>query len=226
MTNRSYQFKELPTFPRTLVHWKLYDGWKLLSVFGLLCTFAYLIMGLGGYAIDHNTWIHDLLFGEQIQDLPVKHGWKKVFFWKPAADVISNGIHSVFSSIDLLFRALMFLCSYCIAWAAFDPKNIEGYIMGLFNMIVGMVYILSPLDFIPDAVPLAGSVDDAAFSSGMFTLGAYMFARNYVKEQKTKTILDMVEHDGQANDRNLEKALQLMLRDRGVSIEFTDDTRE
>lgn len=221
MTTRSYKFNELPTFPRTLFHLKSYDGWKTLTALCLLFTSIYLIMGLGEYALDHNKWVHDLILGDyQVQELPTKHGWRKALFWtKPISAVAKE----VLSAADILLRSLIFLCSYCLTWAAFDSKNIEGYIMGLFNMILGMVYILSPLDFIPDMAPIVGSLDDALFSSGMFVLGGYMFSRNHVREQKTKTILDMVNHDDQSNSRNLEKALQLMLEDRGVSIEFLEN---
>ncbi|MGP1382161.1 MAG: DUF1232 domain-containing protein [Thainema sp.] len=43
--------------------------------------------------------------------------------------------------------------------------------MGLLNTLLGAAYVISPIDFIPDSVPLAGTVDDTFLGIGMVILG-------------------------------------------------------
>lgn len=218
MESTQYRLDKLPTFPRTLLDFKHYDGWKTLMIIGLVVTGTYFFLGLVGYGLDHNAWVRELILGTKNPTEVVKHPWwKAAAFWtKPIGSVTKE----VLSAIDILFRGLIFLCSYCLTWAAFDRKNIEGYIMGVFNVIVGMTYILTPTDVIPDILPVIGSVDDTIFSSGMILLGAYCWHRNASRENKTQTILDMVGTKDQMTQGNLERALQLLLEDRGVHIEF------
>jgi uncharacterized membrane protein YkvA (DUF1232 family) len=40
----------------------------------------------------------------------------------------------------------------------FDKKGIEGYTLAMFNTVLGIIYVLSPVDFVPEVIPLAGSL--------------------------------------------------------------------
>ncbi|WP_346292821.1 YkvA family protein [Sphaerothrix gracilis] len=186
-----------------------------------MITSFYLLLGIVGYSLDHNTWLREIIFGYQPEQLIDKEPWWKVWriITKPAGAVTRE----ILQATDIVFRGLIFLCAYCLAWAAFDRRSIEGYIMGIFNIILGLVYILSPTDVIPDVLPVIGSIDDTIFSFGMTSLGTYVWYRNSMREQKTTTILEMVKQDDILDHRNVEKALQLLLEDRGVHIEFLNE---
>ncbi|MGV0024902.1 YkvA family protein [Phormidesmis priestleyi] len=53
--------------------------------------------------------------------------------------------------------------------------------MGFFNACLGFAYIFSPIDMIPDFVPVAGNIDDTV-------LGAKL------RDVKTKTVLELIDH--------------------------------
>ncbi len=72
--------------------------------------------------------------------------------------------------------------------------------------------MLSPIDAIPDFVPVAGSLDDAVLGVGVLLLGLSSLYRNKLRDVKTKTILELID------DGNNQKALQMLLEDKGVRI--------
>ena len=47
----------------------------------------------------------------------------------------------------------IFALVYCLTWLIFDRRGIEGYALAIFSIFIGVVYFLSPLDFIPDVIP-------------------------------------------------------------------------
>ncbi len=208
-SSNSYEFKNLSGFPITLFHFHKYDGLKALAAFLFLITIIYFVSGFWGFLIDHNAWLKGLIY-EKPPIIPIehKHWWE---FWK-GSNIITDTVKSTFSYIDLFFRGFILLCSYCFAWAIFDPKNIEVYVMGIVNIASGIVYILSGIDFLPDFLPLVGNLDDAFLGSGMLLLGVSGIFRNFTRQNKTKTILELV------NDSNREKALNLLLEDKGITI--------
>jgi uncharacterized membrane protein YkvA (DUF1232 family) len=118
--------------------------------------------------------------------------------------------------VDLFFRGLIFICAYCLAWATFDPQNIEGYVMGLFNAVLGIVYVFSPIDIVPDVLPVVGTWDDSVFGLGMVSLGVSAWYRNKMRETKTETVLELVNYG------NRDRALQLLLEDKGITINTTN----
>jgi hypothetical protein len=156
-----YELQELPSFPQTLFQLKHYDGAKTLVVFLLLIASAYLGTGLFGFLLDHNRWFHDLVLGAPTTVVPTAYWWQvwKLDLFSP----IGNVLKSTMSYVDLGFRLFIFICAYCLTWVTFDPRNIEGYVMGLFNACLGAAYILSPIDIVPDMMPVVGTVDDTVF---------------------------------------------------------------
>lgn len=201
----NYSLEQLPGFPRTLFLFRSYDGAKALTALLLLFAFLYFFLGFLGFLVDHTPWLHDLFFKPTPVPVAKTTWWQ---FWK----VVDNTVTHITSYIDISFRLFAFLCAYCLAWATFDPRNIEGYVMGFFNACLGLAYVVSPIDAIPDIVPVAGSLDDAILGVGLFLLGVSSWYRNKLRDVKTKTVLELIDHG------NSQKALQMLLEDKGVAI--------
>jgi uncharacterized membrane protein YkvA (DUF1232 family) len=129
-------------------------------------------------------------------------------FWKTIGSTVTH----IASYVDLIFRLFIFICAYCLAWATFDPRNIEGYVMGFFNTCLGLAYMLAPVDAIPDFIPVVGSLDDTFVGMGVLFLGLSSVYRNKLRDVKTKTILELID------DGNNQKALKMLLEDKGITI--------
>jgi uncharacterized membrane protein YkvA (DUF1232 family) len=206
-----FELKKLPGFPRTLFAFRQYDGGRTLAVILLILASIYFFTGFWGFLLDHNAWLHDWVYPPHVGvDLP-QNPW-----WDPLGVFHKNAIAQAFTSassyIDIAFRLIIFLCAFCLAWATFDPRNIEGYAMGLFNVFLGGAYVISPADLIPDVLPIAGTLDDTLLGIGMVALGISGWYRTNMRDAKTKTVLELVDHG------NTERALQLLLEDKGISI--------
>jgi uncharacterized membrane protein YkvA (DUF1232 family) len=207
--NPQFELKKLPDFPRTLFEFEQYDGMKMLTVFLLLLSSVYLLTGFWGFLLDNNAWLHDWIYPPQPIPVQTQNPW-----WNPLglfsqAKALGS---AVMSYADMFFRLFIFICAFCLTWATFDPKNVEGYAMGLFNTFLGAAYVLAPIDLIPDSVPLMGSIDDTILGVGMVILGLSGWYRTSMRHEKTKMVLDLVDHG------NTEKALQLLLEDKGITI--------
>jgi uncharacterized membrane protein YkvA (DUF1232 family) len=210
-SNNQVEFKQLQSFPASLFDRSKYDGAKtLVAMFFLLAT-IYFATGFFGFIIDQNQWLHDMVYGSP-KVIEPSQWWE---FWK--GNVFSDVATSALTYVDILVRFFIFVVAYCFAWATFDPKNVEGYIMGILNTALGIIYCLSPLDVIPDALPIAGSFDDIFFGVGMVALGISGWHRNQLRDDKTKTVITMV------NQGNIENALQLLLEDKGMTINLKKD---
>jgi uncharacterized membrane protein YkvA (DUF1232 family) len=204
--SRKYHLEQLPHFPQTLFNLEEYDGAKALTALLLVCGFVYFLAGFLGFLFDHTSWLKGV-FHLTTTPVPLaKVAWWQ--FWKPIGATVS----SITSYVDLAFRLFIFLCSYCLAWATFDPRNIEGYVMGFFNACLGLAYILFPADVIPDFVPVAGTLDDVFLGGGVLLLGLSSLYRNKLRDVKTQTILELID------DGNHQKALQMLLEDKGIAI--------
>ena len=204
-TAGSYKFEALPSFPRTLFEWEKYDGARALVSILLMLATTYFLAGFLGFLVDHTPWLKDLLQPAAVANTAKVPWWH---LWRPIASTVTH----IASYVDLAFRLFVFLCAYCLAWATFDPRNIEGYVMGFFNTCLGLAYMISPIDAIPDFVPVAGNLDDAVLGTGVLLLGLSSLYRNKLREVKTKTILELID------DGNNQKALQMLLEDKGITI--------
>jgi uncharacterized membrane protein YkvA (DUF1232 family) len=203
---KQYQLEELPRFPSTLFKFKEYDGAKALTALLLVLSFVYFLAGFLGFLLDHTPWLKELLPLAAPSASVAKATWWQ--FWKPIGATVS----SITSYVDLAFRLFIFLCSYCLTWATFDPRNIEGYVMGFFNACIGIGYILFPADVIPDLIPVVGTLDDVFLGGGVLLLGLSSLYRNKLRDVKTETILELID------DGNHQKALQMLLEDKGITV--------
>jgi uncharacterized membrane protein YkvA (DUF1232 family) len=200
------KMETLPSFPDSLFQFKTYDGAKALTALFLLLSSIYLLVGFLGFLIDHTAWLHNLFYPQSAMNASTHSTWSKL--WHP----IGLALYHLSSYIDLAVRCFLFVCTYCLAWATFDPRNIEGYIMGCFNALLGMIYLLTPMDMIPDIVPMVGTLDDTILGFGVLLLGVSSIYRNRFRDVKTNTILELID------DGNNQKALKMLLEDKGIAI--------
>jgi uncharacterized membrane protein YkvA (DUF1232 family) len=200
------KLEALPNFPNSLFQFNTYDGAKALTAIFLLLSTVYLLAGFLGFLIDRTSWLHDLFYPQPVMNSSTHSIWWKL--WSP----IQSTFHQLSSYIDLAIRFFFFICTYCLAWGTFDPRNIEGYIMGCFNALLGMAYLIAPMDIIPDIVPGIGNLDDTVLGFGVLLLGVSSIYRNKFRDVKTNTILELID------DGNNQKALTMLLEDKGISI--------
>ncbi|MGF1602843.1 MAG: YkvA family protein [Thermosynechococcaceae cyanobacterium] len=196
----------LPSFPNSLFQFRAYDGAKALTAIFLLLSTTYLLAGFAGFIIDHTAWLHDLFYHQPLPSTETHSIWWKI--WSP----VGSTLHHLASYVDLAVRGFLFVCTYCLAWATFDPRNIEGYVMGCFNALMGIVYLIAPIDMIPDFVPVVGGLDDTFMGFGVLLLGLSSIYRNKFRDVKTNTILELID------DGNNQKALTMLLEDKGIAL--------
>ena len=204
------QLESLPAFPRTLFSFKNYDGGKSLTAMLFLLATIYFLAGFIGFVCDHTPWLKQILQPAVAAPIATQALWWQI--WKPIGGMVGGVATQIASYVDLVFRLFVFLCTYCLAWATFDSRNIEGYIMGFFNTCLGLAYLISPIDVIPDFIPVAGGIDDAILGIGVLLVGISSLYRNRLRDVKTNTIVELIDGG------NRQKALQMLLEDKGIRI--------
>ena len=113
----------------------------------------------------------------------------------------------------LIIIATPLILSYFLAWTIFELINVAMYILSLTNLILVFLEILSPVDFVPDFIPVAGSLDDTVLGGGLISYGCFLLFQAYKNKDKIETIIELMNEDSE------EKALQLLLSQQGVSIQ-------
>ncbi len=188
------------------MNFREYDGAKALTALLLFLSTLYFLAGFLGFLFDHTPWLKALLPTLGPATIVVPAQWWQI--WKPVGAAVTH----IASYVDLALRMFVFLCTYCLAWATFDSRNIEGYIMGFFNTCLGLAYLISPIDAIPDFIPVAGGLDDAVLGVGVLLLGVSSLYRNKLRDVKTNTVIELIDGG------NRQKALQLLLEDKGIRV--------
>lgn len=117
---------------------------------------------------------------------------------------------------DFCFHLLPLICCYCLLWITFDSKNFYGYAIGAFTMIFGLMYIISPVDFAPDFLPVLGGTDDALVGGGSILMGA----RSWWQAQEQNKNLNLVMNSLREGDHKT--ALNLLLSSKGVTLKSTN----
>jgi uncharacterized membrane protein YkvA (DUF1232 family) len=111
------------------------------------------------------------------------------------------------------YHMIVFTIVYCLAWSVFDRRGIEGYALSIFSIVLGVIYIASPVDFLPEPVPVIGSMDDAIIGSGSILLGVSSWLKNKKKNETTKEIAQLMD------ERKYKEALERFLKTEGYKIE-------
>ena len=122
--------------------------------------------------------------------------WQDSWYWPD----------SVHKTIIFSFHIMVYFLVYCMTWIAFDLKNVIGYASGLFSMIVGIVYILSPADFVPDLFPILGTIDDALVGGGSIAFSLQSILQTNFRRKQIQMIMSITQNNDAVA---LEKILEL-----------------
>lgn len=190
-----------PRFPGNLFRFKEYNALKVFAAFLLLVTFIYFTWNFFGLLVN-NHQSYSTLGTPNIWFIPIQSLFKSVM----------QIFHSLVDILNILIIATPLIVAFFIAWTIFDPRNVAMYILSLTNLIFGSLEILSPFDFIPDFLPVMGSLDDTVFGGGLIGYGCYLLFQASKNQDKVETVVALM------NEHSEEKALQLLLAQQGVSI--------
>lgn len=200
-----FEVEKKSEFPLNLIDFKEYNGFKYLAVLILLLAAFHLFQGI---APDINEIVH-ALFKKSVD---TSLSWNPVDWAKGAWNLGAGLFARTFHSIDVLFRIIIFCCIWCITWLIFDPKNLIGYAIGIFDTILGIAYTISPVDAVPDIVPIAGTIDDVIFGIGLVIIGmSSIFKTNFV-EKLNRDMFESIEGN------NVEFALRQFFKENGYRV--------
>lgn len=118
------------------------------------------------------------------------------------------------NTADFYLHLLPLICCYCLLWLTFDSKNFYGYALGAFTAIFGLIYIVSPVDFAPDFVPILGGTDDALLGGGSILMGARSWWQVQEQDKNLKLVMNYLREGDQKT------ALNLLLADKGVTLKL------
>ena len=130
-------------------------------------------------------------------------------WWKP---------DSIIKVSYFLYHMLVFTIVYCFTWLVFDKRGIEGYALSVFSTILGIIYIFSPIDFIPDIIPIVGSMDDAVVGSGSIILGVSSWFKNKRRRELSDEVAQLLD------DQKYEEVLERLLRNEGYKVKHLNIT--
>ena len=123
---------------------------------------------------------------------------------------------SVARPLFILYHLLVFALIYCITWMIFDRRTIEGYVFSLFSIVLGVVYLLSPIDIIPDVMPVIGTWDDLFISFVSIFIGVVAFRRGQAR-------VDVMERaEVMARKGEYETALKTIFESEGYVVKDRD----
>lgn len=200
----TYVISQKPSFPANLFRFKEYDGLKLFAASLLLISFIYFAWTFIGLLVNsHHTY--STIGSPSVWGVPFQT------LLKSAIQVF----HSAIDIFNIVVIATPLILSYFFAWTIFDPRNVAMYILSGTNLILGFLEILSPFDFIPDFIPVAGSLDDSVLGGGLIGYGCFLLFQARKNKDRIETIIELM------NEHSEEKALQLLLSQQGVSIQRT-----
>ncbi len=86
--------------------------------------------------------------------------------------------------------AMSYLCWYSIAWLLYDFRTGVALIANTFMVLVGLIYVLSPIDIIPDAIPVVGLMDDLTIGGGLIALGVTSIAQRNQRRNQVKALYE------------------------------------
>ena len=98
-------------------------------------------------------------------------------FWAIVWDLFSKPLY-------FIYHLSLFSFIYCFTWAVFDYKSFKDGFIRLVLIILAIIYVISPIDIIPDFTPMIGQADDlAALLIGIYNT-FYIMKNNKINTEK------------------------------------------
>lgn len=119
---------------------------------------------------------------------------------------------ALLKTATFMSRLFILTLAYCVAWLTFDKRSLEGYVFSIISFALGIVYIISPLDFIPDMVPGIGMIDDVFVGGGSIWAAIISFNKSKIKKENSKRVIDLL------NAGKETEALKVLLYERGINV--------
>ena len=201
-TQYNYILNIEPRFPGNLFRFKEYNAPRVFAAFLLLTSFIYFIWTFVGL-LQNNHQSYSTLGAPNPWVLPLNTLFRSVV----------QILHTGADIINIIIIATPLIIAFFFAWTIFDPRNVATYILSLTNFLLGFLEILSPVDFVPDFIPVVGSFDDTAIGGGLITYGGYLLFQALKNKERIETVIELM------NEHSEERALQLLLAQQGVSIQ-------
>jgi hypothetical protein len=108
-----------------------------------------------------------------------------------------------------LYHLLVFTVVYCFTWIIFDRAGADGFVLALFTTVLGIIYIFSPIDFVPDPIPVIGTFDDWVLGGMLILMGYFSWKKASKRRLKQNHVNDLIK------DGEYEKALFLLIESEG-----------
>ena len=97
-------------------------------------------------------------------------------FWAIVWDLFSKPVY-------FIFHISLFSFIYSLTWAVFDYESFKNSFIRVLLIIISIIYVVSPIDVIPDITPMIGQADDlAAFLIGIYN-AIYIMKKNKAKSE-------------------------------------------
>ncbi len=94
-------------------------------------------------------WISLIYFGYGIVHFFM---WENTF-WGIVWNIFSKPIY-------LIYHVCVFSFMYCLTWATFDSSSFKKSFIRILLVVASIIYIISPVDAVPDFTPIVGQADD------------------------------------------------------------------
>lgn len=112
------------------------------------------------------------------------------FFTAESLSWILDPIDKSVSTFHWIMCAMSYLCWYSIAWLLYDFRTGVALIANTFMVLVGLIYVLSPIDIIPDIMPVIGQMDDLTIGGGLIALGVTSIAQRNQRRNQVKALYE------------------------------------
>ena len=100
-------------------------------------------------------------------------------FWAIVWDLFSKPFY-------FIYHLSVFTFIYCLTWATFDYQSFKDKFTRLLLIIISIIYVVSPIDIIPDITPMLGQADDlAALLIGIYN-AVYVMKNSSSQSNKNK----------------------------------------
>lgn len=192
-TSDKLVFEPVRPFPMAMFDFRRYDAVKFFAAIVFFLGSLYLVNGVLSLMFEKPPWW--------------SHIWIVGWFFDTTLNIAR-----------FTARFVIFSICYLLAWLAFEPRSFKAYATSALTAVFGIVYMLAPLDIIPDALPGLGTLDDATVGLGsiFIAIKSWMAARQ--REEISAEVAEM------ANEGRYREAVKKLLRSEGYRVGKTGES--